>query len=73
MEQEALPSPLEIPGLSALNWLDDIVGDASILSDQHGVSCLRMKTGAKTDWFNPPPDPSSPEGMANALALVLLG
>ena len=74
MEQEALTSPFEIPGLPSLNWLNDIAGDASILSDQHGAqpSCLRMKTDAKTDWFNPPPDPTSPEGLANAPALVFL-
>lgn len=60
------PSPtVTVAGLPQMRWLNGLVGDAS----QNG-DILTMKTGEKTDWFNPPPDPSAPEGLSNAPALV---
>jgi regulation of enolase protein 1 (concanavalin A-like superfamily) len=55
-----------LPGVPTLCWLNDVVGDAVSSSDD----VLTMVTGKETDWFNPPPDPSSPSRLANAPALV---
>ena len=54
-----------IAGLPQLRWLE-IVGDASV-SDG---GALTLVTGKETDWFNPPPGPRMPTGLANAPVLV---
>lgn len=51
-----------------MHWLDaDAEGTAEVDPD---MKSLKMTTSKKTDWFNPPPDPSSPAALANAPALV---
>jgi regulation of enolase protein 1 (concanavalin A-like superfamily) len=55
-----------VSGLPALQWLNDLVGDASFAD-----GALTMRASEKTDWFNPPPVANAPAGLANAPALVL--
>jgi regulation of enolase protein 1 (concanavalin A-like superfamily) len=55
-----------VPNIPELTWLNDVVGNAVIEDD----GSLKLTTGSRTDWFNPPPDPSSPEGLSNAPALM---
>ena len=55
-----------VDGLPKLRWLHGLVGNATFGDDGE----LTMVAGAKTDWFNPPPDPASPAALANAPALV---
>ena len=54
-----------IQGVPPLRWLE-LSGDAALEDD----GTLKMVTGEKTDWFNPPPDPSSPAPLSNAPVLV---
>ncbi len=61
-----MAAQINIPGVPQLKWLD-ATGDAEF--DEKSKS-ITIKTTAKTDWFNPPPDPSSPAALANAPALV---
>ncbi len=57
-----------ISGIPKLQWLDpDTKGTAVVDSTSNS---LTMTTTKETDWFNPPPDPSSPAALSNAPALV---
>jgi uncharacterized protein len=58
----------DLPNVPKLAWLNGVVGDVQVVS---GDSSIQLTAGSKTDWFNPPPtDPSSPQALANAPALV---
>ena len=61
-----MPLPTTIPGIPKLHWLDT-PGTAEIDQEKKSIT---MTTSKETDWFNPPPDPSSPTALSNARALV---
>merc|ERR1712232_1457086 len=54
-------------GIPPLHWLQSKPGKASINPTKNSIT---LTTTAKTDWFNPPPSPSSPAALSNAPALV---
>lgn len=56
-----------LDGIPQIQWLNGTIGNAEIDTD---TQKLTMTTGKETDWFNPPPDPSSPTALSNAPALV---
>ena len=63
-----IPTPLSIPDVPPLNWLDtDNPGSAEFDEEKQSITITTTK---ETDWFNPPPDPSSPTALSNAPALV---
>jgi hypothetical protein len=57
----------KVPGLPGdASWLKGITGDATVAAD----GTLTMAAGPETDYFNAPPMPGMPSGLANAPALM---
>ena len=57
----------QVPGLPGdVSWLKGIAGEASVAAD----GTLTMTSGPETDYFNAPPMPGMPSGLANAPALM---